>query len=278
MNSPTHNHPHDPDQHAEQHFVWANMDAYLAHELGQADQARIEAFLAASPETRDYVETQKQFNEAVRRCVDGQPVPCPEGLRGKVLAALDRCESDDEQLVAPRFPWLVVGLSAAASLMFALGLFFVFGADVPEQDLSARLVPVVSNATLDAPRSERCRYRAAVAEYRVHFPDGPELPRTFCGDNCRVSDFHCDIVDGLPVMCAVFDSPDGDRFAMLIFRKRCLGKAIPEPVRSAEVELDGKLVLMWREGDYMRALVAKTGDTKLRQRMEGLRGSEVAAK
>lgn len=253
-------------------FVIANLEEFLAGTLAGGDLQRFEQAMADCPETRRFVESSRRFDSAVRGSV-AAAVECPQGLRAKIIAALDECEAD---MLPIRRPWLMGGLAAAASLMVAVGLVFMLKpGDEPvlPPDLQARLTPVVSNTTLDVPKSNRCRYRAAVEEYRKHFPDGPDLPRTFGASNCRVSDHHCDVVDGYPVMCTVFDSPEGDRFALLIFRKRCLHGAVPEAVRAAEVEIDGKLVLMWREGDFMRALVAKTGDTTLHQRMEQLRNT-----
>ncbi|MBX3461343.1 MAG: hypothetical protein KF696_15470 [Planctomycetes bacterium] len=265
------NHPPQIPPSDDRAFVIANLEAYLAGTLAGDDLQRFEQAMAECPETRRYVETGQRFDSAVRGSVAAE-VACPQGLRDKIIAALDQCETD---MAPTRFPWGIAGLAAAAALMLSVGLVFMFsgGEDpaAPPPDLHARLTPVVSNTTLDVPKSTRCRYRAAVEEYRKHFPDGPDLPRTFGASNCRVSDYHCDMVDGYPVMCTVFDSPENDRFALLIFRKRCLHGAVPEAVRAAEVEIDGKLVLMWREGDFMRALVAKTGDTTLHQRMEQLR-------
>jgi hypothetical protein len=265
------------DSHdAEQRFAWQSMDAYIAGELTPEAHARVEAFLGASPRTKDFVAAHKQFAEAVKRSMQETPVECPQGLHDKVLAALDRCEIDaDEELAVPaRFPWFGATLLAAASVMIAVGLVLYFN-DTPEQtpDMPASLVPVVSNATLDVPRSERCRYRKAVEEYRKFFPEGPELPNRFGETRCRVSDYHCDDVDGRPVMCAVFDTSDGDRVAMMIFKGECLGRSAPDALRSAEVEIEGKRVWWWRAGRYVCALVAKSGDDGLRRRIEQMKAA-----
>lgn len=212
------------------------------------------------------------------------PAECPKDLRNKVLAALDQCEADgaaEDRLHSRRllrFPWAGASLLAAACVMFAFGVFQLTGSNDPEPEpgLPARLIPVVSSVKLDGPKSDRCRYRSASAEYRKHFPDGPELPRQFGASRCRVVEYHCSEVDGRPVMCATFDSPEGDRFAMLVFRRECLGRAAPEAVRAAEVEINGKLVLVWHGCDkskYMHALVAAAGNEHLYRRMDELRAA-----
>jgi hypothetical protein len=260
----------------ERRFAWRNMEAFLAGELTPEAHARVETFLGESPRGGNFAAAQKEFAEAVKRSMQETPVECPQGLRDKVIAALDRCEVDtDAELAAPaRFPWLGATLLAAASVMVAVGLVFYFN-DSPGQgpDMPALLVPVVSNATLDVPRSERCRYRLAVEEYRKFFPEGPELPNRFGDTRCRVSDYHCDEVDGRPVMCAVFDTSDGDRVAMMIFKGECLGRSAPDALRSAEVEIKGKRVWWWRAGRYVCALVAKSGDDGLRRRIEQMKAA-----
>ncbi len=260
----------------EQRFAWQNMEAFLAGELTPEAHARAEAFLGESSRVGGFAAAQKKFSEAVKGSMQETPVECPQGLHDKVIAALDRCEIDaDEELAVPsRFPWFGATLLAAASVMIAVGLVFYFNdSPGPGPDMPASLVPVVSNATLDVPRSERCRYRKAVEEYRKFFPEGPDLPNRFGETRCRVSDYHCDEVDGRPVMCAVFDTSDGDRVAMMIFKGECLGKSAPDALRSAEVEINGKRVWWWRAGRYVCALVAKSGDEGLRRRIEQMKAS-----
>ncbi len=259
--------------HEERRFVWRSMDAYLAGQLTPEELARVEDFLARSPQTQEFAAAQREFAEAVRHAMNEPSVPCPDDLHDRVVAALDRCDAEMEAMAPPRFPWMGAALLAAASVMVAVGIVFMLSDPGPEPEpgLPARLVPVVSQATLEAPRSERCRYRRAVDEYRRHFPDGPEIPNQFGEQRCRVSDFHCDTVDGQPVMCAVFDAPEGERFALMIFKGECLGKSAPEAVRAAELVIDGKRVWWWRSGRHVCALVAKSEDDGLRRRMEQMR-------
>lgn len=267
---------------SERYFAWRNIQAYLDGELNADDAARVDALLSRCERTQNLARTQHEFAEAVRRCMNETPAECPQDLRDKVLAALDQCEADgelDDEVRARRlvgFPWVGASMLAAACLMFAFGVFQVFGSEASELEpgLPARLIPVVSSVQLDGPKSERCRYRSATAEYRKHFPDGPDLPHQFGNSRCRVVDYHCGQVDGRPVMCATYDSPEGDRFAVLVFKRECLGRAAPEAVRAAEVEIGGKLVLMWHDCEkakYMHALVAGAGNQHLYRRMDELR-------
>jgi hypothetical protein len=265
----------DTGRDEDKRFVWRNIDAYLAGELGPEETVRVEAFLSRSPHALEFANTQRMFSDAVRHSMSQSPMQCPDGLRDKVLAALDQCEAEVDYIPAAPFPWLGATVLAAASVVAALGLFYYFGVDAPEPGLTARLVPMVASAPLDAARSEKCRYRLAVEEYRSHFPDGPDIPRYLDGKKCRVSDFRCDEINGRPVMYTVFDSPDGDRFAVMIFKGECLGNAAPDAVRAAELEMEGRLVSLWREGKYMLGLVAKSDDAALRRRLEHMRPTTV---
>ena len=262
-------------------FVWRNLEAFLAGELSAADRARIENFLCECPYTKEYVETERQFVDALKRCMDDAPA-CPEGLRARVLNALDRCESEDQIQTAPadprrgirlQFPWGGAILFAAASIMLliALGIFYVGPkTEEPALGLPDGLAPMVAQVSFDAPRSEKCRYRAAEAEYRKYFSDGPALPHKLDGAMMLVSDWRCDELDGRRVMCAVYDSPAGERFGVMVFRCNCLEKAAPLGVQAAEVMVNGKIVLMWREGHYFRALVGDNVEV-LRRHMHELR-------
>jgi hypothetical protein len=267
-----------PEVPEERRFVWRNLEAYLAGELAPADRRRIEDFLGECAYTREYVETERQFIELLRRCVNEPSAPCPEGLEQRVRAALDRCESEMLETEPPRvalrlpFPWLGAGFLTAASLMLVAALL-LFGREAPPaSSLPTDLAPLVASVSMDVPRSERCRYRDALEGYRRHFADGPELPRMLNGRKLRVSEWHCAEVDGRRVMCATYDAPDGGRFGLMVFRCNCLEKAAPQEMKAVEVELNGKLVLLWREGDYFRALVGDD-DTLLRQHMNELRGT-----
>ncbi len=267
--------PLNPEIPEERRFVWRHLEAYLAGELDPADCRRIDDFLKECPYTREYVETERQFIELLRRCVDEPPTPCPEGLQQRVREALDRCECEVLEVqpprVALRFPWLGAGLLAAASLMLVAALIlFGRGAPVPPS-LPTDLAPLVSSVSMDVPRAERCCYRDAQEGYRRHFADGPELPRMLSGHKLKMAEWHCTEIEGRRVMCATYDAPDGGRFGLMVFRCNCLEKAAPQEMKAVEVELDGKLVLLWREGDYFRALVGQD-ETLLRRHMNELRG------
>lgn len=270
-----------PEIPEERRFVWRNLEPYLAGELNPADRARIESFLKECRYTREYVETERQFIELLRRCVDQAPQSCPDGLQDRVRAALDLCEREMDEAREPagpprlslRFPWLGAGLLAAASVMLAVALMLLFGQPDPvPPSLPSDLAPLVASVSMDAPKSERCRYRDALEGYRRHFADGPELPRMLNGCKLKVSEWHCAEIDGRRVMCATYDAPDGQRFGLMVFRCNCLEKAAPQEMKAVEVELNGKLVLLWREGDYFRALVGQD-EAVLRRHMNELRGA-----
>ncbi|MCB9894875.1 MAG: hypothetical protein H6839_10525 [Planctomycetes bacterium] len=260
----------------ERRFVWRNLEAFLAGELSGEDRARIESFLCECPYTKEYVETERQFVDAVKRCMDDAP-ECPEGLRSRVMLALDRCEHEveaDEERKAIRlgFPWGGAVLFAAASIMLVIALVLVFGGsdNEPNEGLPSGLAPMVAHVSLDAPQAEKCRYRAAVEAYRKYFADGPELPHELDGAMMKVSKWECEIVNGRRVMCAVYDTLQGERFGVMVFKCNCLEHAAPEGIQAAEVMVDGKVVLMWREGEYFRALVGQDA-VSLRRHMDELR-------
>jgi hypothetical protein len=268
-----------PDQ--ERLYVWRNLDAYLEGELSPEEMNRIDAFLSRSVEGRDLAEAQREFADAVRRSMNKSSPNCPDDLRDKVIAALDLCEADELGPSSTRhriraFPVLGASVLAAAAVIFAVGLVYSMAASpLPEEELSlpARLVPVVAGADLDSPPTDRCRYRSMEQEYRRLFPDGPEMPREFGDKHCRVIDFNSIEIDGRPVMCSIYDAPDGNRFAMFVFKRDCLGRAAPKAMRAAEVVLDDRQILLWEEGRYMRALVGKAGCSSVKQHMRELRDS-----
>ena len=258
-------------------FVWRNLEGFLAGELNEADRKRIEAFLCECSYTREYVECEQQFVDAVKRCVNESPERCPESLRLRVLEALDRCESEDGPADcmprAARFPWPATMLLSAACVMLAIALVMMFGSE--DEDPAgpyAGLMPLVTRVSLDVPVAETCRRHQADTEYRKYFEKGPALPATMDGNTVKVSSFDCAEVDGRRVMTAVYDAPDGERFALLVFSCDCLAASAAENMQALEMNVDGNVVLVWREGDLFRALVGRDAN-KLRRHMNELRGA-----
>lgn len=251
-----------PEIPEERRFVWRNLDAFISGELNDADRARIEAFLCECPYTKEYVETEQQFAEAVRRCVNEAPVECPEGLRDRVLLALDRCDAEDREIEGVptlRFPWMGAVMMAAASIMLVVALVLL-GSDSSDPaipDLPHGLAPMVAQISMDCPNDGKCQYKKASEVYREHFADAPALPHEFDGSMTKVSHFKCVEWEGKRVMCAVYDAPSGERFGLLVFCRDCVRDIIPEGMHAAEVMVDGRLVVMWREGKYYRALVGE---------------------
>ncbi|MCL4732042.1 MAG: hypothetical protein KJ044_16610, partial [Planctomycetes bacterium] len=131
--------------------------------------------------------------------------------------------------------------------------------------------PLVANVALEMPRAARCRWRDAKAEYDQWFEGAPELPHNFGGTQCRLAGYECPEVNGRRVMCAVYDDPSGDRFALVVFRCRRTADLLPEFLDAAELEIEGRKVLLWREGNFVRALVGVGPAGSLRQRAVLLR-------
>ncbi|MCA8913170.1 MAG: hypothetical protein KDB82_15830 [Planctomycetes bacterium] len=256
-----------PEIPEERRFVWRNLDAFLSGELSEADRARVEAFLCECPYTREYVETEQQFAEAVRRCVNEAPVACPEGLRDRILTALDRCEvGDDDDAPAQtgaapdnvlRFPWLGVVMMAAASIILLVSLFMLTtrGAGAENRNLQRGLEPMVAHLEMNCPRGGKCQFVEADKTYQQYFADGPALPHELDGATMKVARYECVEWQGERVMCAVYDAPDGERFGLIVFCSDCVKGVVPNEVQAAELKVDGKTVVMWREGKYIRALV-----------------------
>lgn len=268
-----------PNHAEERRYVWRNLDAYLTGDLDAGDRRRIDDFLCECPHTNRYVQTEKQFAEAVKRCVEEPSVDCPEDLRVKVLTALDQCELDDEPAgAAPvdnivRFPWMGAVFMAAASIMLmaALVLFFDRDDSGSMPDLPQTLSPMVARVSLEAPDVENCRYAEAHEVYEQHFADGPELPHQFGEHRLAVCDYVCEKVDGDRIMCTVYDAPDGERFGLMVFRCACIDRIATKNMEALEIMIDDKLVLLWREGEYFRALVGKDAKS-LHRHMDQLRG------
>jgi hypothetical protein len=268
-------------------FIWRNLEAYLAGSLNDADRSRFETIMASCPATRQFVQAERSFAQAINASASPEAATCPDGLRERILAALDRCDVEEAEYAAtvpaPRgvmlgFPWVGAALMSAASVMLVVALVLMFGntdslnVDTPSQadSLPRTLSPVLATVSLDVPRSERCRYRAAREEYEKHFADAPALPREVDGSKLRVSHFSCDEVNGDRVMCAVYDSQTGDRFAMVVFKRRCLKGCAPDEMKAVEVVVDGRVVVLWRDGEYFRALVG-TNAAVLRRHMSTMR-------
>lgn len=259
-------------------FVWRNLDAYLAGKLEPAEHQRFEAILRDCPASREYVSHEREFAELVKRAAN-QPVECPEGLKARVAAALQRCEVEPVAAVpAPeatlarvhRYPIAATISLLAASLLFAAALLFYMGrtSPTPQPMVAVQLTPVVAQLSLET-RADRCRYRAAESEYKSKFADGPVLPREFCGSRCKIADYKCDESGGRSVMCAVYQTPDGETFALLTFKRN------PDDdmadMQAIEYLVGEKRVLLWREGEYYRALIGKPADHSLHRRMEAIR-------
>lgn len=276
-----------PGVSEERVFVWRNLETYLAGNLNDADRSRFEAIMASCPATRQFIQAERKFAQALNASATPEAATCPEGLRERVMAALDRCDLEDAQYAAatpaPRgmmlgFPWVGAAMMSAASVMLVVALVLMFGStgssavETPSQaeNLPRTLSPVLASVSLDVPRSERCRYRAAREEYEKHFADAPALPREVDGAKLRVSHFSCEEVNGDRVMCAVYDAQNGDRFAMVVFKRRCLKGCAPDEMKAVEVVVDGRVVVLWRDGDYYRALVG-TNAAVLRRHMTTMR-------
>jgi hypothetical protein len=72
-------------------------------------------------------------------------------------------------------------------------------------------------------------------------------------------------------MSVLYDDPSGERFALIVFRCRRTADLLPEFLDAAEMDISGRHVQLWREQNYVRALVSIGSTAKLRQRANGLR-------
>jgi hypothetical protein len=292
----------NPGGMSDRHFVRQNFDAWFAGELSDQDRDRYQEVLDRCAESRLYVESETAFMNAARESMTTPPAQCPSGLREKVLKALDRCEAemleeDDSgfaasdkrvhpgkivqgRMASQRRWWMFASLGAAAALLLAaLMLFDSSGSGGGDQgpDLHNSLLPVVANVSLDARTQVGCRYNDAREEYSKHFDGAPELPAMFGDLNARVVDFHCIRMDGRLFMCAVYKAENGSKFALLTFRRECLGGAVPSQLKAAEMLIGDKLVFVWCEGKYLRALVGMPDCTKvLRECSRALRTDDSA--
>jgi hypothetical protein len=157
--------------------------------------------------------------------------------------------------------------------MLAVALVMMFGGD--EEDaggLYDGLQPLITQVSLDVPESQTCRHNEADAEYRKYFAEGPALPAMMDGKRLKVSGFDCSEIGGRRVMRAVYDAPDGERFGLVVFSCDCLNSKLAANMQAVEMEIDGKHVVLWREGEFFRALVGRDA-VKLRRHMNELRGA-----
>ena len=264
------------DFEATRRFVWERWSAFLDGELEPQEARRVEEFLKQCPDTAAFFAAQREFDTVSRTRLAAE-FPCPQGLRDKVQQALDECE--DPLYLAPvvRFPWVSMGALTAASVMLVVSMLLVFGGRQEAPDsaefLRTRLSPMVSHVSFETPKSDRCRYRAASTQYRQWFTDGPDLPRTFEGTQCRVSSHEVVEFNGRKVMCVLYDDPGGDRFALIVFRCRRTADLLPEFLDAAEMDIEGRHVQLWREDNYVRALISLGSTQKLRHRAQLLRQS-----
>ena len=215
----------------------------------------------------------------MKRCVNEAPAKCPESLRTRVLTALEHCEVEDSQAEEDHrkgkllgFPWLGAVMMTAASIMLVVALVLLFGGGNEAPSLPEGLQPMVANMSMDVPKADKCRYREANKAYTEHFADGPELPHKMDGMMMKVSDWSCDEVDGKYVMRAIYDAPTGERFGFVVFGCDCLNSFVSDDMKSCEVVVGDKIVLLWREGEYFRALVGKDA-AALQKQMQLIRKS-----
>lgn len=276
------------DHEAARQFAWERWSAFVDGELSGPDLQRMEALQRACPDTAAFLGSQASFDRAVRQSLNGQAVSLPPGLEDRIRAALDECE-DSEPGVMHRFPWISVGALAAASVMLAASLIIVYarpaqaetgdtgelaGAqDLEGARLQEKLAPMVAHVSFEAPKAPTCRYRAAQQQYSEWFAGAPDLPRNFDGTQCRVSHFECPEMYGRKVMYALYDDPCGERFALIVFRCARTADLLPEFLNAAEMEISGRQVLLWREGNYVRVLVCQGQNQNLRHRAELLRNA-----
>ena len=81
-----------------------------------------------------------------------------------------------------------------------------------------------------------------------------------------------DDLDGRKIMKAIYDSPDGERFGFMVVGCDCLDTVSSE-LNCAEVVVGDKVVLLWREGEFYRALIGKDA-TVLQRLMQHFRKSQ----
>ncbi len=278
------------DHEAARQFAWERWSAFVDGELSGPEQERMEALQRTCPDTAAFLGSQASFDRAVRQSLDAEAACCPPDLQDRIKAALDKCE-DAELGVMVRFPWISVGALAAASVMLAASLIIVYarpaqaetgdGGELAAVDnmasegaqLQQRLAPMVAHVRFEAPKASTCRYRAAQQQYSEWFADAPDLPRNFDGTQCRVSHFECPEMYGRKVMYALYDDPSGERFALIVFRCARTADLLPEFLNAAEMDIAGRQVLLWREGNYVRVLVCQGQNQNLRHRAELLRNA-----
>lgn len=271
-------------------FVQQHAQAYLDGELPDDLRHVFDQYLG-DPHAHEYFEIQQAFNQATHKAMN-TPIETPQGLRERVISALDRAEALDHEAEIRELPvrtgrtfeLVSSALLVAASLIFVVGLsFFWFDNgntdDLPQSPQPTQLsqsvapfVQTVSFASYDGP----CHYKDACAVFRDEFGGDPKLlPHTFGADGqCKLVRYECASVNGHKVMSAVYETADGRQFALLILRCQCLPDA-EKNLNAAEFKSDGRDVVMWRRGEFFHFLVGSENSQaeteRLRQRAEALR-------
>jgi hypothetical protein len=269
---------------SEKQFVWLHLDAYVdGTGLEGAVRQQFDEILSRRPDLRACVEAESLFHDAVRRTMKNPLAECPAGLRDRVIRALDVCEAEvghpgalaEASMNRRRLSWRFAPfIAAAASILLVLGVVYAFqspGPMPPVADLPSSLRPVVQSVSLDVEAHSDCNFEAANEEYRRHFETGPALPNKFGDAMYRVVDFRCIELDGRRYMATVYDTGDGNTFALLTFKRSCMARAMPDLMHSADMMVDGRLVLLWEEGEFLRAMIAQSGFNKLYKHRDSLR-------
>ncbi|MHC4840840.1 MAG: hypothetical protein ACYTDT_07725 [Planctomycetota bacterium] len=265
-------------------FVRENWEAYLDKELPADKQKVMQDIICNCDYTSDFIECQSEFSEKLKLAIKEGCTNCPDTLSDRISSALDACEQDlcddcepveetaeKEQKPLP-FPWFPAGLMAvAAAIVVAVAIFGGFASDggskAARPTLEQVLTPLVASADFSVPAvtKDKCQHPELAQACKKMFKDGPDMPLFIDGQRMVVPHYTQSSVDGHDVVCAIYDHPDGQRFALMLLSCDCLDDVMPKMVKSQEVVLEGKKVMFWRRGEYVQVLVADGDDQNLRK-------------
>lgn len=274
-------------------FVRGHWQAYINKGLSAADQQIMQDIICNCDYTFNFMGSLEKFDDKIRQVVKEGCTDCPDTLADRISIALDSCEQelrDDSKPDASsetddnsngekqnRFPWFPAVLMAlAAALVVAVATFGGIAGSVensPHPSLEQVLVPLVANADFSVPMLtiDQCKYPEIDRIRKEQFRNAPEMPLMINGERCIVSGYTQAKVDGNNVLCAVYDRPNGKRFALMIMSCDCLDEVMPNIVKSQEVIMGNKNVVFWRTGEYVQVLVNKGDLGELRSLAHDIR-------
>ncbi|MCW5755411.1 MAG: zf-HC2 domain-containing protein [Phycisphaeraceae bacterium] len=250
-------------------------------ELSPAEQARLEAHLAANPADKARI----SFETGLRSCCCRvmSSAKCPDALRNRILDQITSTDTVSPPAARARSFWATHGTrrwlgAIAAAVVLFVGVAFVmnltrYGANVPSQAQFAQVVSYVAKEHRECDINPDRVRKFTIASIE----DAPGALASIVGSEPTVPNLEaagmvfkgagrCRVPDGGQSAHLRFEMPDPDggppqRLSLFIQQRTALTPDLDENVAYLLTDKDGvsygSVVYAWRKGDVLYYLVAK---------------------